>query len=270
MAAVTVSALRVAAPVARVSARKVAARSASVAKVRPQNNARLRSHRPRPSSAYPRVAARSSTVARAPRRTLTLPSQSRAQPVKSVRSVKTFAGEGDVAGRLEEALKVRSPRVTHRARSANSFPSPGTDTRAFPSLPFHEQIAEDCVGECAAMWDEVEELSQAASDKKPAPAEVEPAPISQADVDYIKETQAALKAAKDAGGEVDMDMLRSIEAAATSAKKVKVSSERLEQLEKALEAALTAAKECQGDGCAVEWETVEEISAAKSKIENTD
>lgn len=120
------------------------------------------------------------------------------------------------------------------------------------------------------MWDEVEELSQAASDKKPAPAEVEPAPISQADVDYIKETQAALKAAKDAGGEVDMDMLRSIEAAATSAKKVKVSSERLEQLEKALEAALTAAKECQGDGCAVEWETVEEISAAKSKIENTD
>ena len=120
------------------------------------------------------------------------------------------------------------------------------------------------------MWDEVEELSQAASDKKPAPPEAEPVPISQADMDYIKETQAALQAAKNAGGEVDMDMLRSIEAAATSAKKVKVSSERLEQLEKALEAALTAAKECQGDDCAVEWETVEEISAAKSKIENTD
>jgi len=27
------------------------------------------------------------------------------------------------------------------------------------------------------MWDEVEELSQAASDKKPAPAEMDPVPI---------------------------------------------------------------------------------------------
>ena len=159
--------------------------------------------------------------------------------------------------------------MTH-TEARHRVPSPGHGHPRLPSLPFHEQIAEDCVGECAAMWDEVEELSQAAPDKKPAPAEVEPAPISQADVDYIKETQAALKAAKDAGGDVDMDMLRSIEAAATSAKKVKVSSERLEQLEKALEAALTAAKECQGDDCAVEWETVEEISAAKSKIENSD
>ena len=41
-------------------------------------------------------------------------------------------------------------------------------------------MAEECVGECAAMWDEVEELSQAASDKKPAPDEMEPVPISEA------------------------------------------------------------------------------------------
>ena len=49
-----------------------------------------------------------------------------------------------------------------------------------------------------------------------------------------------------------------------------MSSERLASLEKALEAALEAANACQGDDCAVEWEAVEEISAAKSKIENTD
>lgn len=53
-------------------------------------------------------------------------------------------------------------------------------------------------------------------------------------------------------------------------KKVNISSERLASLEKALEAALEAAKECTGDDCAVEWETVEEISAAKSKLTNTD
>ena len=82
-------------------------------------------------------------------------------------------------------------------------------------------------------------------------------------------TQAALQSAAQTG-EVDMEQLRSIEAAAASAKKVKVSSERLASLEKALEAALEAANACQGDDCAVEWEAVEEISAAKSKIENTD
>ena len=59
------------------------------------------------------------------------------------------------------------------------------------------------------MWDDVEELSQAASDKKPQPDEMEPAPISEADVEYIKATQAALQSAAQTG-EVDMDQLRSI------------------------------------------------------------
>ena len=58
-------------------------------------------------------------------------------------SVRASASEGEVGDRLSEALK----------------------------------IAEECVDECAAMWDEVEELSQAASDKKPAPAEMDPVPI---------------------------------------------------------------------------------------------
>ena len=120
------------------------------------------------------------------------------------------------------------------------------------------------------MWDEVEELSQAASDKKPAPEELEPAPISQADMDFIKATQAALADAKKGAGEIDVDTLRALETASASAKKVTVSSDRLKALETALEAALASAKECTGEDCAVEWEAVEEISAAKSRAENTD
>ena len=132
------------------------------------------------------------------------------------------------------------------------------------------KVAEECVDECAAMWDEVEELSQAASDKKPAPDEMEPAPISQADMDFIKATQAALADAKKGAESIDSDTLRALETASASAKKVKVSSERLKSLEAALEAALASAKECTGEDCAVEWEAVEEISAAKSRVENTD
>ena len=49
-----------------------------------------------------------------------------------------------------------------------------------------------------------------------------------------------------------------------------VSSDRLKSLEAALEAALESAKACTGEDCAVEWEAVEEISAAKSKAENRD
>ena len=157
-----------------------------------------------------------------------------AKPVKA-RSIVVRASAGDVSDRLEDALK----------------------------------IAEECVGECAAMWDEVEELSQAASDKKPAPTELEPVPISEADMNFIKETQAALQKAKEAES-VDIETLRALESAASSAKKVNVSSDRLKSLEVALEAALESAKACTGEDCAVEWEAVEEISAAKSKAENRD
>ena len=119
------------------------------------------------------------------------------------------------------------------------------------------------------MWDEVEELSQAASDKKPAPAELEPVPISEADMNFIKDTQATLAKAKEAAN-VDVETLRALESASQSAKKVTVSSDRLRQLEAALEAALESARACTGEDCAVEWEAVEEISAAKSQIENRD
>eukprot|EP00740_Mantoniella_antarctica_P006159 CAMPEP_0181358436 /NCGR_PEP_ID=MMETSP1106-20121128/5510_1 /TAXON_ID=81844 /ORGANISM="Mantoniella antarctica, Strain SL-175" /LENGTH=191 /DNA_ID=CAMNT_0023471399 /DNA_START=52 /DNA_END=627 /DNA_ORIENTATION=- len=150
-------------------------------------------------------------------------------------SVRAQASESEVSDRLEDALKV----------------------------------AAECVDECAAMWDEVEELSQAASDKKPSPDELEPVPISESDMNFIRDTQAALAKAKEAGL-VDVEMLRSIEAAAASVKQVSISSERLASLERALDAALSAAKECTGDNCAVEWEAVEEISDAKAKLSGTD
>ena len=88
-------------------------------------------------------------------------------------------------------------------------------------------------------------------------------------MNFIKETQAALMKAKEAAN-VDVETLRALESASQSAKKVTVSSERLKQLEAALEAALESARACTGEDCAVEWEAVEEISAAKSQIENRD
>merc|ERR1719183_2776991 len=118
--------------------------------------------------------------------------------VAAARKTVVRAADSDVTARLEDALK----------------------------------IAEECVDECAAMWDEVEELSQAASDKKPAPAEMDPVPISEKDMNFIKETQAALAAAKKGAESVDVDTLRSLESAAASAKKVTVSNARLDPMSK--------------------------------------
>eukprot|EP00227_Mantoniella_beaufortii_P013881 CAMPEP_0197586766 /NCGR_PEP_ID=MMETSP1326-20131121/8627_1 /TAXON_ID=1155430 /ORGANISM="Genus nov. species nov., Strain RCC2288" /LENGTH=188 /DNA_ID=CAMNT_0043151427 /DNA_START=39 /DNA_END=605 /DNA_ORIENTATION=+ len=159
-----------------------------------------------------------------------------AAPVKAARrSVKVFASESEVTDRLNEALK----------------------------------LAEECLGECSVMWDEVEELSQAASDKKPKPSPMDPVPISAADMQFIKETQEALAKAK-AGTQIDVSTLRLMEQAAKATKSIKVDFERLAKLDKALMEALKAAEQCTGEDCAVEWETVEEISAAKSKARNTD
>ena len=133
---------------------------------------------------------------------------------------------------------------------------------------YQHQIAEECVSECSVMWDDVEELSAANSKKKPAD-EIEnnaAAPkISEADFKFIKETQKTLAKAK-SGATVDMATLRQIEAAAATMSKVKDKKviARIAMLEKSLQEAMTAAKACT-DNCAVEWETVEEISEAKFK-----
>jgi hypothetical protein len=89
--------------------------------------------------------------------------------------------------------------------------------------------------------------------------------VSKEDLAFIKASQDALKAAK--SGEMDKAVLDSIETAAKSLGKVQgkvKESARVKELSKSLEIALKAAKECTED-CAVEWETVEEISDAKER-----
>lgn len=101
-------------------------------------------------------------------------------------------------------------------------------------------------------------MSQAASNKRPAPKESD-VKISKADMEFIKATKQTLAAAR-AATQVDEKVLKEIEAAAKGMKEVtkKMNSARKAQLDKALDAALAAAKTCTDD-CAVAWETVEEI-----------
>ena len=71
--------------------------------------------------------------------------------------------------------------------------------------------AEECVEDCAANWDEVEEISataQAHAKKEPAPVD---AKISKNDLAFIKASQDALKEAK--SGAMDKTVLDSIETA---------------------------------------------------------
>ena len=124
--------------------------------------------------------------------------------------------------------------------------------------------AQECVDDCAANWDVVEEISAASAHAKKEPAAVD-AEVSKEDLAFIKASQDALKAAK--SGEMDKAVLDSIETAAKSLGKVQgkvKESARVKELSKSLEIALKAAKECTED-CAVEWETVEEISDAKER-----
>lgn len=99
---------------------------------------------------------------------------------------------------------------------------------------------------------------------KKAPVAVE-AEVSKEDLAFIKASQDALKAAK--SGDMDKKVLASIESAAKSLGQVQgkvKDSKRVQELSKSLEIALKAAKACTED-CAVEWETVEEISDAKER-----
>jgi hypothetical protein len=115
----------------------------------------------------------------------------------------------------------------------------------------------------AFAWDDVEELSAASKDKgQDSMKEVE---ISAADKAFIESTKKTISAAR-AAGQVDEKTLKEIEAAAAGMKEVtkKVNTARMQKMEKALEAAIAAAKQCTDD-CPAAWEEVEEISAAKSR-----
>lgn len=128
--------------------------------------------------------------------------------------------------------------------------------------------AEQCVEDCAVLWDDVEELSAAAKDT--SKDQMKEVAISAADKKFIEETKATIAAAR-AAGSVDDATMKKIEAAAKGVKEVakKVNQARVAKIETALEAAIAAAKECTDD-CAVAWETVEELSAEKSREQNRD
>jgi hypothetical protein len=116
-------------------------------------------------------------------------------------------------------------------------------------------------------WDDVEELSAAQKDAK---EEMQEVAISDEDKALIESTKKTIVAAR-AAGQVDEKTLKEIEAAAKGMKEVskKVNSARIAAMEKALEAAIAAAKECTDD-CPAAWEEVEEIAAAKSREQNRD
>eukprot|EP00747_Dinoflagellata_sp_TGD_P161955 gnl/TRDRNA2_/TRDRNA2_179020_c0_seq1.p1 gnl/TRDRNA2_/TRDRNA2_179020_c0~~gnl/TRDRNA2_/TRDRNA2_179020_c0_seq1.p1 ORF type:complete len:248 (+),score=61.27 gnl/TRDRNA2_/TRDRNA2_179020_c0_seq1:91-834(+) len=130
------------------------------------------------------------------------------------------------------------------------------------------KVAEDCVGECSVEWDNVEELSAAVSDSSaPAPMTT----LSAEDKKTIEDTKAKLglmqkeTAAMKEIDEATLKRLKQLESVQAGMKEVtkKVSSEKSKELDDALAAALEAAKGCTDD-CAVAWEEVEELSAAKA------
>lgn len=136
------------------------------------------------------------------------------------------------------------------------------------------KVAEDCVGECAVEWDDVEELSAAAADEKP-PAKA--AKLTREDVKTINAYKEELKAArvkieqdekvKTGDEKATEKVLAEIASAASGMQEVvkKVATEKSKKLEDALASAIEAAKACTGAECAVAWDTVEELSAAMSK-----
>jgi hypothetical protein len=159
---------------------------------------------------------------------------------------------------------LKKKTVSSRKQRVNSIVRMADQAAVSKALEEAIKNAQECVDDCAANWDVVEEISAAQAHAKKEPAAVD-AEISKEDLAFIKASQDALKAAK--SGEMDKAVLESIETASKSLGKVQgkvKESARLKELSKSLEAALKAAKECTED-CAVEWETVEEISDAKER-----
>mmetsp|Transcript_24845 Transcript_24845/g.85016 ORF Transcript_24845/g.85016 Transcript_24845/m.85016 type:complete len:181 (-) Transcript_24845:264-806(-) len=128
------------------------------------------------------------------------------------------------------------------------------------------KLAEDCKDDCAVVWDNVEELSQATANKKPVPPGNEAAKIPDEAAEFISKTAKAIADAQ-AATELSTATLRMLEEAAASAgtlsAETKAADPRLPELEAKLAAAIEAAKACTDD-CGVAWDEVEEMSAAVS------
>lgn len=130
------------------------------------------------------------------------------------------------------------------------------------------KAATECVTDCAAIWDEVEELSAATADSAPAP-KVSDAKLSAEAQEAIATAQAALKDAEakaEATGAVIDDLLLAQASVAKVAPAAKKENPRIAQLEAMIEEAIKVASACTTD-CAAEWDEVEELSAAKSHLD---
>jgi len=130
------------------------------------------------------------------------------------------------------------------------------------------KAATECVTDCAAIWDEVEELSAASADAAPAP-QVKEASLSEEAKAAIAAAQEALKEAEvkaSATGAVMDDLLVAQANVAKVTKEAKKDNPRIAELEGMIEEAIKAATACTDD-CAADWDTVEELSAAKSHLE---
>eukprot|EP00747_Dinoflagellata_sp_TGD_P017435 gnl/TRDRNA2_/TRDRNA2_125824_c0_seq1.p1 gnl/TRDRNA2_/TRDRNA2_125824_c0~~gnl/TRDRNA2_/TRDRNA2_125824_c0_seq1.p1 ORF type:complete len:376 (+),score=73.19 gnl/TRDRNA2_/TRDRNA2_125824_c0_seq1:73-1128(+) len=152
-------------------------------------------------------------------------------------------------------------------------PSPAVDPAQAAKMRLQEAIktAEECVGACTVEWDTVEELSAAVSHQKDT--EPDSRTYSKEDMDLLEATRekvAALRQQTSNAKESDPDTLQRLKeleekivaSAAAPRPDTVVATERRAQLDKALEEALDAAKNCEGDDCAVAWDNVEELSAA--------
>mmetsp|Transcript_3179 Transcript_3179/g.11519 ORF Transcript_3179/g.11519 Transcript_3179/m.11519 type:complete len:182 (+) Transcript_3179:67-612(+) len=129
------------------------------------------------------------------------------------------------------------------------------------------KLAEECEDDCAVAWDTVEELSAAADDKKPPP-EPTKTELKPEVKEFIQETRAALAEAQ-AAATISTDTLRMLDKAQAAIGNVpgdvKEVDPRLADLEKQIEVAIAAAKECTDD-CATAWDEVEELSQTAADL----
>ncbi|GHP11263.1 hypothetical protein PPROV_000999100 [Pycnococcus provasolii] len=171
-----------------------------------------------------------------------------------------------------------SARSLNVVRSAARAPLSGLRRARFATFATPEKVqsaltealqaAEECVGDCAVEWDTVEELSAAANktiDDQPAADSGNR--ISASDAAKIQMVAEAVKQAQ-ASAEPTLETVKMLESAAAEMKKVepKVRDDaKIATLETQLNDALDAAKGCVDD-CATDWDTVEELSSALSKL----
>merc|ERR1712060_345733 len=167
----------------------------------------------------------------------------RATPTLRMRPKTTCSASSDVAAKLADAIK----------------------------------DAENCVDDCAAEWDTVEELSAAAADAR-APAK-SGSPLTTLDPTITAAAKETIKTAAEAIKGAQLASSAAGEEALASAKKLKEAQDalkktpkeataadpRIEVLEGKITEALKEAEECVTD-CGVEWDLVEELEEAVDRL----